>query len=91
MKKLAEVRDKIAKYDAELKMSRAEAEMAKLASDLNFDVTTDFGQIEQVINERISLNRASTRRGRHVERRRRRYPARAGHGVGPGRTGTARF
>lgn len=61
MKKLAEVRDKIAKYDAELKMSRAEAEMAKLASDLNFDVTTDFGQIEQVINERISLNRAKAR------------------------------
>lgn len=61
MKKLADVRDKIAKYDAELKMSRAEAEMAQLASDLNFDVTTDFGQIEQVINERISLNRAKAR------------------------------
>ena len=60
-KKLADVREKIAKYDAELKMSRAEAEMAGLASDLNFDVTTDFGQIEQVINERISLNRAKAR------------------------------
>jgi hypothetical protein len=60
-KKLSEVRNKIAKYDAELKMSRAEAEMAKLATDLNFDVTTDFGQIEQVINEKISLNRAKAR------------------------------
>jgi phage shock protein A len=59
--KLADVRNKIAKYDAELKMSRAEAEMAQLASDLNFDVTTDFGQIEQVINEKISLNRAKAR------------------------------
>ena len=59
--KLAQVREKIAKYDAELKMSRAEAEMAKLAVDLNFDVTTDFGQIEQVIQEKIGLNRAKVR------------------------------
>jgi len=60
-KKLADVRTKIAKYDAELKMSRAEAEMAKLAQSFNFDVTTDFGQIEQVINDKISLNRAKVR------------------------------
>jgi phage shock protein A len=59
--KLAQVRTKIAKYDAELKMSRAEAEMAKLAQDFNFDVTTDFGQIEQVIQDKISLNRAKVR------------------------------
>jgi phage shock protein A len=59
--KLAKVRDKIQKYDAELKMSRAEAEMAKVASSLNFDITTDFGQIEQVIEEKISLNRAKVR------------------------------
>lgn len=60
-KKLTEVRDRIAKYDAELKMSRAEAEMAKLATSFEFDVTTDFGQIEQVINDKISLNRAKAR------------------------------
>ncbi len=60
-KKLADVRQKIAKYDAELKMSRAEAEMAKLATSFNFDVTTDFGQIEQVIQDRIGLNRAKVR------------------------------
>jgi phage shock protein A len=60
-KKLADVREKIAKYDAELKMSRAEAEMAKLASSFNFDVSTDFGQIEQTINDKISLNRAKVR------------------------------
>jgi phage shock protein A len=61
MKKLADVRSKIGKYDAELKMSRAEAEMAKLATSFNFDVTTDFGQIEQVINDKIGLNRAKAR------------------------------
>jgi phage shock protein A len=60
-KKLDEIRNKIAKYDAELKMSRAEAEMAKLAQDFNFSVTTDFGQIEQVIQDKIGLNRAKAR------------------------------
>lgn len=59
--KLSQVREKIAKYDAELKMSRAEAEMAKLATSFNFDVTTDFGQIEQVLQEKIGLNRAKAR------------------------------
>jgi phage shock protein A len=59
--KIAQVRDKIARYDAELKMSRAEAELAKLAQDFHFDVTTDFGQIEQVIEDKISLNRARVR------------------------------
>jgi phage shock protein A len=59
--KLSQVRDKISKYDAELKMSRAEAEMAKLANSFNFDVTTDFGQIEQVIQDKIGLNRAKAR------------------------------
>ncbi|MFN0052433.1 MAG: PspA/IM30 family protein [Planctomycetales bacterium] len=59
--KLAQIRDKIAKYDAEMKMSRAEAELAKLSQDFNFDVTTDFGQIEQVIQDKISLNRAKVR------------------------------
>jgi phage shock protein A len=59
--KLSGVRDKIAKYDAELKMSRAEAEMAKLAQSFQFDVTTDFGQIEQVVQDKISLNRAKAR------------------------------
>ena len=60
-KKLGEVREKIARYDAELKMSRAEAEMAQLAQSFDFDVTTDFGQIEQVLNDKIGLNRAKAR------------------------------
>ncbi len=42
-------------------MSKAEAEMAKLAQDFNFDVSTDFGQIEQVIQDKIGLNRAKAR------------------------------
>jgi phage shock protein A len=61
MKKLGEIKTKIVKYDAELKMSRAEAEMAKLATDFNFDITTDFGQIEEVIQEKIGLNRAKAK------------------------------
>ena len=60
-KKLGDVNEKITKYDAELKMSRAEAEMAKLATSFNFDVTTDFGQIEEVIQDKIGLNRAKAR------------------------------
>ena len=59
--KLGDVRNKIQKYGADLKMSRAEAEMAKLAGEFNFEVTTDFGQIEQVINDKISKNRAKVR------------------------------
>jgi phage shock protein A len=59
--KLAALREKIQKYDAELKMSRAEAEMAKLAQDFHFDVTTDFGQAEQILQDQIGLNRAKAR------------------------------
>ena len=60
-KKLADLKHKIQKYDAELKLSRAEAELAKLATSFNFDVTTDFGQIEDVIQDKIGLNRAKVR------------------------------
>ena len=60
-KKLSDLKTRIQKYDAELKLSRAEAEFAKLAKDFNFDVTTDFGQIEDVIQDKIGLNRAKVR------------------------------
>lgn len=60
-KKLADLKTKIQKYDAELKLSRAEAELAKLAQSFNFDLTTDFGQIEDVIQDKIGLNRAKVR------------------------------
>lgn len=59
--KLAQIRERIKQHNAELKMSRAEAEIAKLAQDLHFDATTDFGQIEQVVQDQISLNKAKTR------------------------------
>ena len=85
--KLADVRDKIAKYDADLKMSRAEAEMAKLATSFNFDVTTDFGQIEAGDHRQDQSHRATgSRRGRSVERRIGRHPAQSGGGKSDGRT-----
>jgi phage shock protein A len=60
-KKLVEVKDKIHKYDAELKMSEAEAEVAKLTQSFNMDVTTDFGQLEDVIQRKIDANRGKAR------------------------------
>ena len=60
-KKLSDLKNRIKKYDAELKLSRAEAELAKLANSFNFDITTDFGQIEDVIQDKIGLNRAKVR------------------------------
>jgi phage shock protein A len=60
-KKLVEVKDKIQKYDADLKMSAAEAEVAKLTQTLNLDVTTDFGQLEDVIQRKIDANRGKAR------------------------------
>jgi phage shock protein A len=61
VKKLDEVKTKISKYDAELKMSRAEAEMSALATQFHFDVTTDFGQAEQVLQDQIDKNRGRVR------------------------------
>ncbi|HYU30344.1 MAG TPA: PspA/IM30 family protein [Gemmatimonadales bacterium] len=60
-KQLAEVREKIERYNADLKMSAAEAEIARIAGDLNFDVTTDFGQVEQIIQQKIDTNRGKVR------------------------------
>ena len=59
--KIKHATKKIQKYDADLKLSRAEAELSKLATQFNFDVTTDFGQIEDVIQDKIGLNRAKVR------------------------------
>jgi phage shock protein A len=56
--KLTQLREKINKYDADLKLSRAEAEVAKIATSINVDVTTDFGEIEQVLQDEIDRNRA---------------------------------
>ncbi|GIW89434.1 MAG: hypothetical protein KatS3mg108_3758 [Isosphaeraceae bacterium] len=59
--KLADLQEKIHQYDAELKMSRAEAEMAELAKTFHFDITTDFGQVEKIIQDKIALNRGRAR------------------------------
>ncbi len=59
--KLGEVREKIQKYDAELKMSAAEAEVAAIAETFELNVTTDFGQLEQVIQGKIDKNRGKVR------------------------------
>jgi phage shock protein A len=59
--KLIELRDKIQKYDAELKMSSAEAEIAKLSETFDVNLTTDFGEIESVIQQKIDQNRGKVR------------------------------
>jgi phage shock protein A len=59
--KLIELREKIQKYDAELKMSSAEAEIAKLSETFDVNLTTDFGQIESVIQQKIDQNRGRVR------------------------------
>jgi phage shock protein A len=59
--KLIELQQKIQKYDAELKMSAAEAEIAKLAESFEMNLTTDFGQIESVIQQKIDQNRGKVR------------------------------
>lgn len=60
-KSLGKVREKIKKYEADLKMSQAEAELAKLSQSFNFDITTDFGELEQMVQEKVDLNRAKVR------------------------------
>lgn len=59
--KLVEVKEKIQKYDAELKMSAAEAEIAKLAEGFEMNITTDFGQLESIIQQKIDTNRGRAR------------------------------
>ena len=59
--KLIELRQKITKYDAELKMSAAEAEIAKLSETFDMNLTTDFGEIESVIQQKIDQNRGKVR------------------------------
>jgi len=59
--KVTDIKERMKKYDAELKMSRAEAELAELAGTFNFDITTDLGQIESVLQDQIDTNRAKAR------------------------------
>ena len=60
-KDIVKVREKIQRYNAELKMSAAEAEIAQIAESFDMNVTTDFGQIETVIQRKIDTNRGRAR------------------------------
>ena len=60
-KTLADVREKIQRYDAELKMSAAEAEIAQLAESFDMNVTTDFGQLEDMLPRKIDTTRGKAR------------------------------
>ena len=60
-KDILKVREKIQKYHAELKMSAAEAEIAQLSESFDMNITTDFGQIENVIQRQIDTNRGKAR------------------------------
>ncbi|UCF67711.1 MAG: PspA/IM30 family protein [Acidobacteriota bacterium] len=59
--RLIELRSRIEKYDAELRMSEAEAEIAAIAESFDFDITTDFGQLEHLIQSKIDQNRGRAR------------------------------
>src|SRR5262249_60382119 len=59
--KLDDIKHKITKYEAELKMSGPESELAELAGQFDFNVTTDFGQAERVLQDQIDRNRAKVR------------------------------
>jgi phage shock protein A len=60
-KDIVKVREKIRQYDADLKMSAAEAEIAKISESFDMNMTTDFGQIESVIQRQIDTNRGRAR------------------------------
>lgn len=60
-KKLIDVRERIQRYDAELRMSEAEAEIAKLSQSFDVNVTTDFGELETLIQQKIDTNRGKAR------------------------------
>jgi phage shock protein A len=60
-KEIIKVREKIQRYHAELKMSAAEAEIAQISESFDMNVTTDFGQIEAVIQRQIDTNRGRAR------------------------------
>ena len=61
VQKLDEIKHKITGYDAELKLSRAEAEISALSSQFNFHVTGDFGQAERDLQDQIDHNRGRVR------------------------------
>jgi phage shock protein A len=78
--KLIELRGKIQKYDAELKMSAAEAEIAKLSETFDMNLTTDFGEIRNrdPAEDRSESREGARRRGSFAQGDRR-DPGRRAH------------
>ncbi|HEX6047809.1 MAG TPA: PspA/IM30 family protein [Gemmatimonadaceae bacterium] len=60
-KDIVKVREKIRQYNAELKMSAAEAEIAQISESFDMNVTTDFGEVESMIQRKIDHNRGRAR------------------------------
>jgi phage shock protein A len=60
-KDMGQVREKIQRYHAELKMSAAEAEIAAIAETFDMNVTTDFGEVENMVQRKIDANRGKAR------------------------------
>jgi len=60
-KDIVKVREKIRQYNAELKMSAAEAEIAQISESFDMNVTTDFGEVESMIQRKIDSNRGRAR------------------------------
>jgi phage shock protein A len=60
-KDIVKVREKIQKYHAELKMSAAEAEIAQISESFDMNMTTDFGEVEGMIQRKIDANRGRAR------------------------------
>jgi uncharacterized small protein (DUF1192 family) len=61
IKEIAKLKNEIERLGAELKMSKVEAEVAELATAFNFDVSTDIGQVADVVQTQIDRNRAKAR------------------------------
>ncbi len=60
-KDLVQGREKIRQFNAELKMSAAEAEIAQISESFDMNVTTDFGEVESMIQRKIDTNRGRAR------------------------------
>lgn len=59
--RLAEVKQRINQYDHELKLTKAEAELAKVAENLDVDRGDDFVRFEQALSEKLTALRAQLR------------------------------
>lgn len=60
-RKLQEARNRVAGYSAKLQYTKASAEAAQLSQAIGFDVTTDFGDAEEIVKGQIDANIAAVR------------------------------